>query len=129
MASCSPICSGDLKYRIAIQSKVLTPTNGASVDFTTTLATVATVWAKIDIDKGHAFFDAMTREQQDRTATHTFTIRYRTDVSVENYILYGSKYYEILSVQELDAENQFLIVKSKLIGSSAQAAAKLGVYL
>lgn len=129
MSKCSTVCSSDLKYRVAIQTKVLTATNGSSVDFTETLTTLATVWAKIDVDKGYAFFDSMTRDQQERTATHTFTVRYRTDVSVENYILYDSKYYEILNVQEFDAENQFLVIKCKVIGTSAQAAAKIGVYL
>jgi SPP1 family predicted phage head-tail adaptor len=89
--------TSDLNRRVTLQSVVRTPdANGIRVD---TWTTYASAWAKIRYGAG--------REQQRHQSiveadSVTVTIRYRTDVAVSHRILYGTRYFFVNAVTDVD---------------------------
>lgn len=87
--------SGELDRRITIQTYSVS--QSTSGEETKTFSTLATVWAKVEMTKGSEGFEA---DQLTAQAMTKFTIRYRTDVTEIMKILYGTVYYDIISIAE-----------------------------
>ena len=84
------ICIGDLKYRITIQLRdIKAPSN---IDFSEEYTDIATVWSYVKVISDYFRFD---KTNLNDGATHIFYIRYRTDIDINNWILYKAQRYKI----------------------------------
>ena len=93
---------GELNRRIALQTVSYTPAGG--VDLTPVYATVANLWAQAVTLKGAARIDGVNAGEG---PTHRFVIRRRTDVSAKNFILYASRRFKVLGVENVDEQNRW----------------------
>ena len=91
---------GKLDRRITIQRKVLgsDASNQRKITGWTDIATYPEVWANVDEKSGSEVFQA---DQLVGLTVANFTIRYRTDVTIENRIVYNSKYYDIQAILDV----------------------------
>lgn len=125
MALCGPkkVCIGSLKYNILIQKRSIT--SPANVDFGEEYTNVANVWAAVKSSSqigGNQFVFSKTNIQEN--ITHLFTIRFRSDVDINNWILYREQRYNIVSIKELDFDQRFLQLNCNLKGDSSQESSK-----
>lgn len=97
---------GDLRHRITLQDRSITPPDDTEVDFDHTFETSAKVWAKVETLSGQTVFDGVS---QDETITHRVTIRYRSDVDSQTWILLGDgTRLKILDTENFEERNEFL---------------------
>ncbi|NBW09342.1 MAG: head-tail adaptor protein [Caulobacteraceae bacterium] len=88
---------GRMKERVTIQSptEVRTSVGGTTL----TWATLETVWASVD---GLSTRDILQAQQANLVATHRIRIRYRSDVTHTQRIVWRGRTMEIASVVERD---------------------------
>ena len=86
---------GKLDRQIVIQTRTTPLTKDARGQITSGWSTLATVWAAVR-DMSAREFNGAAQVQSELTTT--FRIRYRTDVTSECRIYYGSQYYDITGV-------------------------------
>lgn len=105
--------AGDLRHRIAIQSK--TTTKNANGVKTVTWTTLYELWAKVeDMLGSETLADGTTRAEQ----ITKFTIRHKDGITSAMRILYGGKPYEIIRPPDrLDHKGQWMILRARLIES------------
>lgn len=127
MATCSKVnirnrkvCIGDLRDKIVIQTRSITPPSANGSDMTETFATSNTVWAAIETRNGVEIFDGTNVLQG--VATHYIYIRYIAGLTEESWILYKSKYYDIIDVQNLEERDEFMLLRCCERGSSSNVA-------
>ena len=96
-------CAGDLRHRITIQSSVKTGDGGGG--FTVAWSNLATVRGKIEPLRGREQLHGMQLEAR---VTHRILIRYRSDVTAANRILFGTRTFNIRSVLNVDERNRWL---------------------
>jgi SPP1 family predicted phage head-tail adaptor len=97
-----------MRKRIQIQTRTDAEYGDYSGDITR--ATVATVWAQVINVTGTAQVDSRNAGEG---ITHQFRIRYRTDVTKKNEIVYDGKRYEIITIQVgKDERDRFLIIEA-----------------
>lgn len=113
------ICAGDLRDKIVIQVRTITPPATSGVDFTEAFSSDATVWSMVETKMGVEIFNGTSLKG---VATHYFYIRYRADLTAESWLKFNSKYYDILDVQNLDERNEFLLLRCSLRGTTANLA-------
>lgn len=90
--------AGELDRRITIQR--LSVTRGNLGEELKGWTTVATVWAKVEVDAGGEEFRAL---QRTASQTARFTIRYRAGISPKDHrVVYQGRVYEIEDVAEPD---------------------------
>lgn len=90
------IKAGSMDRRITINTKGVTlDSSGSEI---ATYTTVATVWADVNDNR-----EKETTEGKQVTASEftTFTVRYRTDVTPIDQIVYESKTYDIKGISEI----------------------------
>src|SRR3989304_308704 len=88
-----PVIAGRLNKRVTLQSATIArDDNGQPIE---TFANVAEIWAAIDPIRGREYFAA---QQVSADTTHRLTIRYRSGVSVQNRLLFGSRVVRIEGV-------------------------------
>lgn len=97
---------GDLRERVTIQSFSEAPDGGHSL--TPTYTDLATVWAKVEDLDGIKKFNAI---QIDPLLTHRITIRYRSDVTSEHWILLGTRRFRIRNVANRHERERFLVLE------------------
>ena len=91
--------AGTMDRRITIQSKNITfDTAGSEV---VTWSDVATVWCDVEDVASSAAGEKTEDKQLTASQKTTFTIRYRTDVTLVDQIIYESKTYDINGITEL----------------------------
>ncbi len=115
----STICSGDLKKKILIQSRAITPPTDGSVDFTEVFTTLGTVWSMVKTAIGYArvqFDDSQAEDRDILHNTHDFYIRYVPWVTAEHFIVFRSERYSITQIYNLDEDNTILRVQAMLLG-------------
>ena len=95
--------AGRLRHRVTIQEKSVT--DNAAGEEIITWSDVATVWAAIEPVRGAEFWEAQ-QEQAERPAK--IVMRYRSDVTVANRLIWGSHTYDIESVVR-PAERQIML--------------------
>jgi SPP1 family predicted phage head-tail adaptor len=100
--------SGKLDRLITIQSASVA--QNAYGEEILTWSTLATVWAQFLPGGGSERF---TSQQVYAEAQARFIIRYRTDVTPENQIVYNGKTWDILSVDEYGGRGNGLEIKAK----------------
>lgn len=85
---------GKLDRRITFQQKVY----GTTKLDVTSWEDIVTVWASADEKSGSEPFEV---EQQQAHTMTMFTIRFRSDITTENRIVYNSQYWDITSILEV----------------------------
>jgi len=109
------ICIGDLKHYITIQKRALK--SPLDVDFEELLTTVASVWAGVKVVGTPSIFDKTNIEEG---ITHKFYIRYRTDVDINNWILYDNIRYKItLAPKDIYFNKKYLELSCIFKGSAS----------
>ena len=100
--------AGKLNRRISIQSKVIT----ADADGypTETWTTVNSPMANIITTGGKEFYAA---QKLNAETSCLFCIRYQTGVTVKNRVLYGTRTFDILSVNNVNEANVELQISAK----------------
>lgn len=97
----------NLDKEITIQSN--TQTTDSQGGYTESWATLATDWADIQPASGFEKFQA---NQLQAKITHNIIIRYRSDVTAANRILYGSRTFAIKEVINMSEANTYLKIKA-----------------
>jgi SPP1 family predicted phage head-tail adaptor len=123
MANCTPIktkpfrvCTGDLKWPIVVNTRSITPPTNDSVDYEEVFTSPMTVYAMIETVYGETVFDGTNTE---KVITHKFYIRYVSDLTFEEWVLFRDKYYDIINVENLNEENRFMLINANIRGTSS----------
>ena len=103
---------GQLKHRIELQSKALTP--DGTDDYTEAYTTVATIWARVDPIAGGRMIDGV---QDVERVTHRFIIRYRSDQADWQYVLFKSRRFLIRTVMNQDEDSRYLEIMAEELGA------------
>lgn len=88
-----PIRAGRLNKRVTLQTN--TPVSDGGGGFTDAWADTATLWAEIEELTGTEGYEA---QQTASTLSHRVTIRYRTSVTPQQRLTYGSRVLKINAV-------------------------------
>ncbi len=96
-------CSGDLRERIIIQIRSISPPTLDNVDFSETFVQRLIVWATVSSKAGEMIFDGTSVS----VAKTTFTIRFIPNITFENWIEFKGDRYEILSVTNFEEKDLF----------------------
>lgn len=111
---------GDLRDRITIHTRVITPPSFNSVNITETYDAGVKYWASIEtLDKKKQMFSGVNIPD---AATHSFTIRYDASITAENVISFENEYYDILKTADPDKRKQYTELFSKLKGDDTLSA-------
>jgi SPP1 family predicted phage head-tail adaptor len=111
---------GDMRERITIHTRVITPPDFDGVSFTEEYDAGEEVWASVEtIFKGESLFNSVNVPDN---ATHRFIIRFDDTTTSENIIRWEGDAYEILSVTDPDKRQQYLELPAKLLGDETLEA-------
>lgn len=100
---------GNLDRKVTIQSTTISQSSTGSV--TETTADLATVWAKVE-SKGKS--EKFVMDKETVYNKKYFTIRYRADFDENDVLVFDSKSYDILSINEIDGtRKRFLEVEAE----------------
>ena len=111
---------GDMRERITIHTRAITPPSYDSVNITETYDDGIEYWASCEtLDKKKQMFSGVNIPD---AATHSFIIRYDSSVTSENIISFEGEYYDILKTSNPDKRKQYLELFSKLKGDDTLAA-------
>lgn len=114
------ICIGNLKHSITLLVRSITAPD--DFDYDMNFTTLANVWAGIETkQKGVEIFNDVNISIG--VATHFFYIRYRDDVTAQNFIEYNSKKFRILEVTNIDETNDYMLLSCAERGDSTTQAA------
>ena len=100
--------AGRLRHRITIQS--VGSTYDDYGDLSDSWSTLATVWAGIKPLTGK---EENIAEELSGVITHSIVVRYRTGVTANNRIQFGSRVFQIESLRNWDERNIFLELLAK----------------
>ena len=100
---CCDIAAGDLNKQVIIETK--TASRKAGGGNTVSWTTVAAVWVKIVPRATNEYLRALGKDPQ---TTHKIYMRYRTDVTPRERIKYGSRYFGIRSVINIEEKGKWL---------------------
>lgn len=104
---------GRLRERITLQSFTAAQDSyGQTIQTWANLATNPTVWANILIKPGGERF-LSGGEQVQAVLTHTVTIRYRTDVTVQMRAVQGSRYLYVENVYDPTGRNEYMVLECR----------------
>ena len=96
---------GKMRFRLEIQ--VETQTSFELSQMKSTFQTIATVWGHVrDVSAREMLYG----KQIDDKVTHRATIRYRHDVTTENWILWDGRKFRIRGVKDTQERRRFLIL-------------------
>jgi SPP1 family predicted phage head-tail adaptor len=97
------VLAGRMRQRVRIEAPALTADGLGGT--TRAWQTVATVWAEIRTLSGN---ERMAAGQLASQVTHRILLRYRTDVTQEMRILFGTRVFAIRAVLEKDGRRRAL---------------------
>jgi len=118
------ICSGSLNRKIGIYTREISaPTNpgGDDIDFGEEFLLLYEVWSMIQTPKGKTIFDDVGIE---RVIDTVFYIRYKSDLTSENWVEYSDNRYDIMNIINLEDNNLFLQLNCQTTGSTDKEASK-----
>ena len=113
------VCIGDLNIRVKIQTRTLESNNTATIELVENFTDVVEVWAAVNTTRGSQLFDG---SEISNPFTHNFYIRHRSDIDFEKWIEYKDEKYDIVDVENLDADDNFLLMKCIKKGTKDNAA-------
>ena len=97
--------AGRMRHRVTIQQQVRSATDYGGYE--ESWVDVATVWARIEPLMGRERWHG---DQIESDLTHRVTIRYRSDVTPQMRVLYGSRVLKIISVINSGERDETLIL-------------------
>lgn len=103
-AGSTKICIGDMRHKIKINVRTLTPPSNSDVDFDEVLSDEKEVWAALKTTSGKEVFDGTNLKG---IATHIFYIRALAGQTAESWVEFKSEFYRILGVQDFREDNRF----------------------
>lgn len=108
------VCIGALNKKIAIQSRDMS--FSSFIDNDENFVTLYEPWARVTTKTQEAFFDETNTSG---IITHTFDIRYNKNYTItsENFILYKSKRYKILKVENIGEDDLYIRMDCVIRGS------------
>ena len=92
------------RLRHSVQLQTLSQATSGTSAVTDTFTTYATVWADAQTRRG--LVDIRGVDVVD-SPTHLFTIRFRSDVNAEHYLLKGTRRYRITDVRNVDERGRW----------------------
>jgi len=113
------VCIGDLNIRIKIQTRTLESNNTATIELVENFTDVVEVWAAVNTTRGSQLFDG---SEISNPFTHIFYIRHRSNIDFEKWIEYKDEKYDIVDVENLDTDDNFLLMKCIKKGTKDNAA-------
>lgn len=115
------VCVGDLSDRITIQRRSITEPVFGSADFGEDFDLNVSRWAKISTVRGRTFFSSAGTEQP---VTHELTIRFDSAITAESWVLLeDGRRLDILSVEDIDEEHDFMVLTCTDRGSAEASKA------
>lgn len=112
-------CLGDMIHRIEIYDRTIKAPTDATGNYSLDFKKKITVWASIETVVGVVIFDSVN---MDRTISHKMVIRYLPFITVEYWVWYDSKYYDIIKIEDWNEEKRFQVLLCNVRGSDAKAA-------
>lgn len=113
--------AGDLRHRITLQRKALTPPAGDSADFQELYTDLVKVFAAIEtVNPKQPLGDVNV----DELPTHRFWIRYIKEIDTDCWVLHEGQRYPILKVENKDSRNEWTILHCNEKGRTTVEAAK-----
>jgi SPP1 family predicted phage head-tail adaptor len=101
--------AGDLRHQITIQENqpIQNPAGPGMID---NWVDGATVWAQVQLNSGREFFQAKKINDQ---ISGVFKIRYIAGVNSAMRVRYGTRFFDIVAVIDVDERRQELQINSK----------------
>lgn len=96
---------GKMRQRVTVQTYHDEPDADHAVD--AIYVNVATVWADVSTVSGRTEIES---KQIGEAITHRVTLRYRADVTSENWLLWRGRRFRIRKVRDLEERRRFLIL-------------------
>lgn len=121
------LCAGSLRSQVGLYTRALTSPAFDSQDNQQKYALVATLPAAVQTTNGIDIFDGVDKSGADgvpTTATVLFFVRYRADVTAENFLQYDGVNYQILRVENIDLRREWLKIFAAPRGDLTLEAAK-----
>lgn len=115
-------CVGSLDKKIEIKVRSLNAPDTGSFDYDLDFSDVKTVWANVTTVNGVTVFDSANVE---RKVSHVFIIRYYSGLTFTDWIKYSNKYYDVITVENIDEENSYLKIMANLRGDYTIPANKV----
>lgn len=116
------LCIGDLKDRIILHERIMEEPVFGKVDVTEDFNKQATVFAAIKTVSGKSFFAGAN---VDIALTHEISIRYRDDITAENWIEFSDgTLLNIVNVENLEERNEWLRLRCTQRGSKELGSAQ-----
>jgi SPP1 family predicted phage head-tail adaptor len=97
---------GKMRHRVTIQTLIATPDADNAVE--EVYSNVATVWADVSPVSGRTEMDSKSLGER---ITHRVTMRYRADVTSENWILYRGLRFRVRNIQDFEERRRFMILE------------------
>lgn len=116
------ICASDLNKRVTIYERPIEAPVYGSATVQYDFIPVAEVWAAVETIQGDFFGDMVSRDNQ---PTDRFYIRYRDDITSDNWIGFNGFRFDILRVENINRYKEYLILLSVDTGSSLKAASQV----
>jgi len=114
-------CIGDMSERIKLHNRSIQVPEFGTYDFTETFTGTKTVWANVQTAAGQTFF---TGANIDVGLSHIIIIRYDEAVTSETWIEFNGNNLKIISVENLDENNEFLRLRCSERGDKDLGASK-----
>ena len=116
---------GDMRHRVTLHTRVITPPNYANAEFTETYDVGVEDWAFVEtpttVGKGIAVFNGVNVPPK---TPHIFVIRFDSAITKENVIRWEGDSYKILKTNDPDKRQQYLELASQLLGDETLDANK-----
>lgn len=110
------ICAGDMNKRIDIYDRNIVPPQDGSVDYGEKFDGKRTVWAMIETVDGDQMFDGTNMIT---TKTHKFYIRWKSNLSIQNWVDYQGQRYQIQLIENQNERNRFYILHCNIRGDNS----------
>ena len=120
------ICIRDLRHKVSIYTRSITAPNflsEQSTKYTEDFTLVSSVWAAVQVVDGVKEFDTISLNKNSNT--HNFYIRYRHNITQENWLDYQGLRYDILKISNLNLRNKFIKLYCSLSGDNTKAGSQL----
>jgi len=117
-------CAGDLRHLGTIQNRAIKAVDD-SVDYEMVFSGAVPdneerdqVWLGIKTVRGVTVFDQTNVE---RVVSHEIIMRYREDVTAQNWLLVDGARYDILQVENVNERSQWLVLQCNKRGTDSNS--------
>lgn len=114
---------GDLRDRVKLQVRTVSPPDVDEYDLDHVFADSATVWASVETLSGDTLFDEVAGV--DVLVSHRIVIRKLAGVSAETWCeLEDGTRLDVLAVEDLDERGEFVVLTARRTGPTTREAAQ-----